>query len=93
MTRRQLAYLALANFVGFMVIAFAGYGYIDHVDSQRRAGEARAAAERAEQAEATRKAFCNVVRDQIEVYREAVTPVGVGAFTSWTDLGRLFRCE
>lgn len=94
MTRRQLAYLALTLFGGYLV-TFAGVaGYVQHVDHQNKLAERAAQVERDRQAEATRKIVCDLANGYLKIYRTnpPATDQQAGVKATWQAMADRFHC-
>lgn len=92
MTRRQLAYLCVCLFGGFLLVGLANVGYTNYVDQQRTRAERAAAASRAEQNEQTRLIVCRIAQRQAEAFKDAQSPAGQDARQGWLDLAVQFHC-
>jgi predicted negative regulator of RcsB-dependent stress response len=93
MTRKQLSYLCLTLFVGFLLVGLGNVGYTQHVDHQRTKAERAAAAARAAQSEQMRQIVCRVAQRQAEAFRDATSPVGQDARQGWLDLAAQMNCD
>jgi hypothetical protein len=94
MTKRQLAYLCLALFLGFLLNIGGTLGYVRYVEHQRMQAERAAQAEQARQADQTRRIICDLANGYLRTYADnpPVTPAGVGVQQTWQAMAARFLC-
>jgi hypothetical protein len=92
MSRRQLVYLCICLFGGFLLVGLANVGYTNYVDQQRTKSERAAAVSRAEQGEQTRLIVCRIALRQADAFKDAQSSAGQEARQGWLDLAAQFHC-
>ena len=95
MSRRQLAYLCLMLFLGFIMNVAGTVGYVRHVEHERVKADQAIVVAKAEQAERTRQLVCQLANGYLRAFSEsppADGSAGVGVRSTWQQLAVQFLC-
>lgn len=94
MTKRQLTYLCLTLFGGFLLNVAATLGYVNYVDQQRIKTEHAAQLDRERQAEGTRHIVCDLANGYLRVYNAnpPSSDAQRGVQATWQAMADRFAC-
>lgn len=94
MTKRQLSYLCVTLFGGFLINIMATLGYVNYTEQQRVRAEHAAQLERERQAEGTRRIICDLANGYLKVYDDnpPATPAATGVQQTWQAMSTRFAC-